>query len=223
MFLPLKSDLRHDLFLHVPHDRLVLVGHVVVAEQMQHGVRRQVTQLTRQAVAVFPGLSARPVDGNDNVADERPAGFWIVFPTDTRRVVLRRTGFVIDRRIGQHIGRPVHAARLAVERMDLLIIYDADKRSDPLDAFLCASSLRHSLHQRLRALGRRIGQPFNFKRHALPPSCPLPSYQALRAAFPSAPLLHEQLPLPLRRPSRDSPLFRTPAPAGCRPCAESPP
>ena len=59
---PFKAQCGHDGLLTRPHLRLLLaLVHVVVAQQVQHGVDSQIRQLTPVAVAVLLGLRLHPL------------------------------------------------------------------------------------------------------------------------------------------------------------------
>ena len=108
-------DQTHDLFFSCAHTALVLpLVHVVVAEQVQHGVHRQIADLMRETVAVGLGLLGAALHGDDHVAEHGALG--LVVPL--AGVGVECAGRELIHRKRQHVRRPVDAALLAVDGVD---------------------------------------------------------------------------------------------------------
>ena len=162
-----QSQLPHGAILHGAHFCLVGIGHVVVAAQVQHGVRREIAQLARQRVAELLRLSARAVDRNHNVAQEAQSAVRVVFAADKSGAVSGRLArAIVHAGEGQYVGRPVHAPLPAVDFMDGFVVHDAHIRPHVFHALQTAHGLSRALHEIGRRGGHIADAAFNVKHSA---------------------------------------------------------
>ena len=97
------------------HAALVLaLVHMIVAEQVQHGVHGQIADLVREAVAVGLGLLGAALHGDDHVAEHGAVGLIVPLAG----IGGECAGRELVHRKRQHVRRAVHAALLAVDGVD---------------------------------------------------------------------------------------------------------
>ena len=83
---------------------------MVVAEQMQHGVHREILRLVLKSAAVLLALRFGTLEREDHVAQVAAVRVIVHF---------------VDRE-REHVRRPVHAALLAVDGVDALVVRERD-------------------------------------------------------------------------------------------------
>ena len=95
--------------------------HVVVAEQVQHGVDAEVTQLAGKAVSELVRLRLRALDRDAHVAQRHGVGAGI--PVGLRRML---AGPEVKHREAQNVGGAVDAAHLAVDLLNAFVVREQD-------------------------------------------------------------------------------------------------
>ena len=110
-----NAELRENLPFETFHGFGVVVVLVVVADQMQEPVDRQMAEVMIERLLFVVGLFARGLIGDGDVAEH------------ARRVVGRGRAGRLQRRKRQHVGRLVDAAPVAVERADAGIVGQHDR------------------------------------------------------------------------------------------------
>ena len=93
---------------------------MVVPQQMQHGVYRQIRQFPPAAVPILPRLGLYPLHGDDHVPQgDQPCG-------RVEQILIFRTGRLTRRKCkhgeAQHVRGPVHLTHLQIDPMDAAVV-----------------------------------------------------------------------------------------------------
>src|SRR6476469_1934475 len=110
-----NAELRQNLALERFHDLGVVILFVIVTDQVQETVDREVAEMMIERLLLVIGLPSRRVIGNRNVA-EHP-----------RRVVRTARTNRLQRRKRQYVGRLVDAAPVVVERANSGVVGQHDR------------------------------------------------------------------------------------------------
>lgn len=110
---------------------------MVIAAQMERGMSNQKREFPQLAVPVFCGLRLHAARVDDNVAQNKSAGFRV---KQIRSVFFhsRKIGRCIKRNSGerQNIGYPVNTAKVSVQFPDLFVSDNRQGNLDVIRAFL---------------------------------------------------------------------------------------
>lgn len=110
----------HDGLLAPAHLRLLrALVHVVVAQQVQHGVYRQIRQLPAVGVPVLLRLRLYPLHGDDHIPQGHIAGAGVG--------VLHAgqlTGRQLELREAQHVGGAIHPPHVQIDGVDARVARD---------------------------------------------------------------------------------------------------
>ena len=110
-----NAELRQDLAFESFHGLGVVVVFVVVADQMQEAVDREMAEMMIERLLFVVGFAPRGLIGDRDVAEH------------ARRIVGPAGAGRLQRRKRQHVGRLVDAAPVAVQRADAGIVGQHDR------------------------------------------------------------------------------------------------
>ena len=111
-----NAELREDLLLEAFHRFGFVVVFVIVADQMQETVHREMAEMMVERLLFLVGLPARRLIGDRDIAEH------------ARRIVGPCRPGRLQRGKRQHVGRLVDAAPVAVQRADAGIVGQHDRK-----------------------------------------------------------------------------------------------
>ena len=106
---------------------------MVIAQQVQHGVDGEVADLPLEAVAVFPGLGFRVLQGDGHVAQGQQARLGIEIAAQIRR---QPAGGEVEHGERQHVRGGVDPAGGQIDGPDALVVGD-----EHVDLAVCRNAL----------------------------------------------------------------------------------